>query len=412
MSASDKGTSVFKGPLYVAWEITHLCNARCVHCYSDSGPGADRFAELSTDEALDLIGQLADAGVLILAFSGGEPMLRKDWRRLVSYAVSRGLGANIGTNGSCITASVAAELRDLGVHSVTVSIDSHRPEVHDRFRGLSGLFRSATTAVRTLAEIGVRVVVGFTPTTLNWRDGADVVSLARDLGAAAVNLSEYVPAGRGSTGLALAPEELRQVLQQWVGLRETYKDSIQVIWHDCRVGMLVPEEEKRSYDYADIWRNRHLASSGVVADWADKDFDDEFAYWRSLTGPWRGVFINFWTEVRNKLAKQNNDEAWHYWGSPRRSNIFNKPSLIILSADFFQYLCDAKATIDSPEMVTSLVDDWLSEVDADYFNRDWKLQNTKKDSPGIRKTWSQTWVEYRKNPTRLPSGTVYRKSAT
>jgi hypothetical protein len=184
--------------------------------------------------------------------------------------------------------------------------------------------------------------------------------------------------------------------------------SLVKIFRELKGGRLFHE---KSNDYADIWRGRHLASSGIVADWAEKGFEDDFAYWRSLAGPWRSVFINFWTRVRDKLAKQHNDQAWHYWGAPRRSNIFNKPSLMILSADFFQYLCDARAMIDSPEAVAGLVDVWLDGIDPDYFNRDWKLQNTKKDSPGIRKTWSQTWVEYRKNPTRLPRQEVYRKSA-
>lgn len=184
--------------------------------------------------------------------------------------------------------------------------------------------------------------------------------------------------------------------------------SLVKIFRELRGGKLYHE---KSNDYADIWRDRHLASSGIVADWGEKNFDDEFTYWRSLGGPWRGVFIAFWTQVRNKLAKQHEDTAWHYWGAPRRSNIFNKPSLTILSADFFQYLCDVKATIESADAVPALVDDWLSKVDPDYFNRDWKLQNVKKDSPGIRKTWSQTWVEYRKNPTRLPNVQNYRKSA-
>lgn len=185
--------------------------------------------------------------------------------------------------------------------------------------------------------------------------------------------------------------------------------SLVKIFRELKGGRLYHE---KTNDYADMWRSRYLASSGIVADWADHNAEDEFAYWRSLTGPWRDVFISFWTQVRNKLAKQHSDQAWHSWGSPRKSNIFNKPSLTILSADFFQYLCDAKASIDSPDAVTALVNDWLSEVDPDYFNRDFKLQNTKKDSPGIRKTWSQVWVEYRKNPVRLPRQEQYRKSAS
>ncbi|MEY2422837.1 MAG: hypothetical protein QOI95_2904 [Acidimicrobiaceae bacterium] len=238
---------VFSAPLYVAWEITHRCNARCLHCYSDSMPGADDTEDLSTAEGLRVIDELADAGVLVLAFSGGEPLLRHDWETLAGHAVARGLTVNVGTNGSTITEKRADALARLGVHSVTVSIDSHLPDVHDHFRQTPGLFHRAVRAVDRLVARDVRVVVGFTPTRLNWRDGPGVVALAEALGAAAVNLSEYVPAGRGPASLALEPEELRSVLETWIDLRERLQGRIELIWHDCRVGMLVPPGEERSY---------------------------------------------------------------------------------------------------------------------------------------------------------------------
>jgi AdoMet-dependent heme synthase len=106
--------TAFEAPLYVAWEITHRCNARCLHCYSASGPDADCSHDLSVDEGLQLIDQLADAGVLVLAFSGGEPMLHPHWRTLVGHAGARGLATNIGTNGSCITRRTAGEIKALG----------------------------------------------------------------------------------------------------------------------------------------------------------------------------------------------------------------------------------------------------------------------------------------------------------
>ena len=181
MPKSFLDRTTFKAPLYVAWEITHRCNARCLHCYSASGPDASTDSELTTRQALSVIDQLAEAGLLMLAFSGGEPILRKDWESLVVHAVRRGLGVNVGTNGSTITPGIARRLNELGVKSVTVSIDSHRPDVHDHFRQFSGLFWKATEAVRLLVEAGVRVVVGFTPTKLNWRDGEGVIKLARRL---------------------------------------------------------------------------------------------------------------------------------------------------------------------------------------------------------------------------------------
>src|SRR5689334_7167189 len=141
MAAERPPVTAFKAPLYVAWEITHRCNARCVHCYSASGPDADCHGELTTPEALSVIDQLADAGLLVLAFSGGEPLMRKDWGVLVAHAVSRGLSVTVGTNGSTINARTAAQIRDLGVRSVTVSLDSHVPETHDQFRRYPGLFQ-------------------------------------------------------------------------------------------------------------------------------------------------------------------------------------------------------------------------------------------------------------------------------
>jgi len=237
----------FSAPLYIAWEITHRCNAKCLHCYSNSSPESLEESELTTEEALSVIDQLSDAGLMVLAFSGGEPLLRKDWERLVHYAVARGLTVNVGTNGSTVTETTADTLKSTGLRSVTVSIDSDKPEAHNHFRQLDGLHPRALRAVSLLAERGIRVVVGFTPTKLNWKDGPGVVRLARELGAAAVNLSEYVPAGRGSLDLALSPQDLQSVLREWIEMREHYKGQIDIIWHDCRVGLLVADSERRKY---------------------------------------------------------------------------------------------------------------------------------------------------------------------
>jgi radical SAM protein with 4Fe4S-binding SPASM domain len=184
---------------------------------------------------------------MVLALSGGEPMLNPHWRTLVGHAKARGLATNIGSNGSCITERTADEIKALGVQSVTVSLDSHLAETHDHFRQCQGLYQRAIRAIQLLVARGVRVVVGFTPTRLNWQHGPEVVRLACELGADAVNLSEYVPAGRGGVGLALTPQTLHQVLRDWIALREEYWGRIQIIWHDCRVGMLVADSEQRKY---------------------------------------------------------------------------------------------------------------------------------------------------------------------
>ena len=97
-------------PLHVAWEITRRCNAHCVHCSSNAGPEVQDPQEYSTADALQLIDQLAEAGVRVLAFSGGEPLLRADLPALIRYAAQRGLTTNVCTNGSLVDDGMALRL--------------------------------------------------------------------------------------------------------------------------------------------------------------------------------------------------------------------------------------------------------------------------------------------------------------
>lgn len=247
-AASSAGRRpLFQAPLYLAWETTLKCNARCVHCYSASGPEVTSPDELSTEEARRIIDDLADSGLLILAFSGGEPFLRPDLLQLVEHAAKRGLVVNVATNGATITPARAKQLREAGVSSMTVSLDAANPVAHDAFRARRGLFDRAIRAIRLLVDEGLRVVVSFTPTAVNHTEGPAVVELAFELGAAGVNMSEYVPAGRGARDLALSPDQLRDVVHQWIAMRAEYAGRMQIIWHDCRVALLVPPAEQDRY---------------------------------------------------------------------------------------------------------------------------------------------------------------------
>jgi hypothetical protein len=161
-------------------------------------------------------------------------------------------------------------------------------------------------------------------------------------------------------------------------------------------------------DYAAKWRRDFLRESGVVTGWETRGFDTAYECWRDTDGPWRGVFIAFWKAVRTRLGDDSDAEAKNYWGSARKSQLFNKISLTILAADFFQYLCDTKIKIADENAVPDLVTDWLAGVSDRYFSRDWNLSGVKKDSTGIRIRWSKLWVEYRKDPRSLPRTSDYR----
>lgn len=238
MTAPETAPLPCTGLRYVSWEITRRCDARCVHCYAESGPEAPADRDLSTAEALALIDQLAAGGEMILAFSGGEPLVRPDWRALMRRAVERELIVTLVTNGSQVDDRAAADLAALGLQSVTVSLDSHRPEVHDRIRRLDGLHARALGAIRRLAGRGVRVLVNFTPIRDNRDDARGVVELAYQLGAAAVTLSDYAPAGRGTPAMGLSEAERARLGAEWLALAEEYRGRIHLIADNRTVSLV------------------------------------------------------------------------------------------------------------------------------------------------------------------------------
>lgn len=169
----------------------------------------------------------------------------------------------------------------------------------------------------------------------------------------------------------------------------------------------------RQNDYADIWKRRFLATSKIVLDQTSLDVDP-FEMWHNPDGPWRPIFIAFWATVRDELGNTTNQDTYNYWGRPRTSNLFNKPTLTTLATDFFAFLVEARKPIDSADQLPALVNEWLLDVDRNYFARDWRLAGVKKDAPGTRKQWSKVWYGYRRDPKNLPNvrlfSTLYKES--
>src|SRR5438128_8471981 len=74
-------------PVRAMIELTYGCNLRCVHCYN---PTHQAKAELATAQIKALIDQLATAGCLDLAFTGGEIFTRMDLFEILAYAKAKG----------------------------------------------------------------------------------------------------------------------------------------------------------------------------------------------------------------------------------------------------------------------------------------------------------------------------------
>jgi 12,18-didecarboxysiroheme deacetylase len=180
----------------VVWNVGRRCNLRCVHCYSHSR-NIDYTGELTTEEGLRLIDDLADFGVPVVLFSGGEPLMRPDILQLIERARARNLRAVVSTNGTLIGDEMAARLKEVDLSYVGVSLDGLQ-ETNDRFRGIPGAFDLALSGIRTCLRLGIKVGLRFTMNRRNVQDIGGIFDLLEQEGIPRVCFYHLVYAGRGS----------------------------------------------------------------------------------------------------------------------------------------------------------------------------------------------------------------------
>jgi radical SAM protein with 4Fe4S-binding SPASM domain len=203
-------------PFLVVWDFTHKCNLNCKHCYSNSG--ATQEEELTTKEALDVIDQLSDAGVTALAFSGGEPLSRKDFFEVANHAIERGLYVSVATNGTLLTKEMVQKIKQAKINYVEISIDGATAKTHDAFRGVTGAFDKAVVGLKNCVEADLCACIATTATKNNLQEMPAIIDLAEEIGAERFTYFNFIPTGRGKEHFDqdLSAEEREQLMHYMV----------------------------------------------------------------------------------------------------------------------------------------------------------------------------------------------------
>lgn len=180
----------------VVWNCTRQCNLKCVHCYASAGK-QKAAGEMDTAAGEAFIHDLADFGVPVILFSGGEPLLREDLPHLANLAKGLGLRVGFSTNGTLIDKKMAGEISRLGLAEVGISLDGVG-EINDRFRGQSGAYQAALDGIRNCLSLGMRVSLRLTITRFNYQEIPAIFHLLAEEGINRVCFYHLAYSGRGS----------------------------------------------------------------------------------------------------------------------------------------------------------------------------------------------------------------------
>jgi len=307
----------------VVWNATRACNLHCVHCYARANRQTHEM-ELSHEEGLAVLDDLADFGVPVVLFSGGEPLMRPDLVDLARYAVGKGMRAVISTNGTLIDEDMAKRLRDVGLSYVGVSLDGME-EVNDRFRGHKGAYRAALEGIRNSQNVGLKVGLRFTMNRFNIGEMPAIFDLLEQEGVPRVCFYHLVYAGRGTELMEddLDHEETRKAVNLIMDRtrdlhgRGLAKEVLTVDNHAdgpyVYIRML-EEGDPRAGEVLELLRMNEGNNSGRgigCISWDGSVHADQFWRHESFGNIRERPFSEIWTDLSNPLmARLKNKKAY------------------------------------------------------------------------------------------------------
>lgn len=276
------------------WECTLRCNLHCRHCGSDCTASAlapDMPFE-DFEKVLLRIREAYDPRDILVIFSGGEPLMRKDLPHCGQRVQELGFPWGLVSNGYFLTPQKALELLKAGMRTATISLDGLEEE-HDWMRGVPGSFARADVAIRYLASVsflGFDVVTCVTQKNIGQLNQIKEYLLAA--GVKAWRIFTVFPVGRGATdpALQLTPEQYKALMEFIVACRKEgrikasygcegflgpYEGKVRDHLFSCQAGLSIASVRidgsisgctsiRASYsqgniyedDFVDVWENR------------------------------------------------------------------------------------------------------------------------------------------------------------
>ncbi len=226
---------------YAVWEITLKCNLACSHCGSRAGDA--RVDELSTEEALDLVRQLAEVGIDEVTLIGGEAFLRRDWLEIAKAITDHGMKCSMTTGGYGLSSRVAHRMKEAGLSTVSVSVDGLEAS-HDKLRGREGSWQRCFESMSYIREAGIALGANSQINRLSVPEFPLLYEALFEAGVRAWQWSMTVPMGNAADHheILLQPVELLDVFPMLAAVMEQGRKDGVFIQPGNNVGYFGPYE--------------------------------------------------------------------------------------------------------------------------------------------------------------------------
>ncbi len=146
-------------PLDFTLELTARCNNNCAHCYINL-PAGDRQAirnELTLAEISDIADQAVALGTLWCLITGGEPLLREDFKEIYHLLKRKGLLISLFTNACLVDEDMIAFLKKYPPRDIEVTVYGVTRETYEKVTRMPGSFKAFKRGLDLLIKSGLKI---------------------------------------------------------------------------------------------------------------------------------------------------------------------------------------------------------------------------------------------------------------
>lgn len=214
-------------PPFLMASIATNCNLFCKGCYARANKSCGNNLEekeMSKDKWKEIFIEAKELGIAFILLLGGEPLMRMDVIKEAAYVSN--IIFPIFTNGTMINDEYI-ELFNKNRNLVPmISIEGDRNQTDER-RGI-GTYNKIMLAMDSLKDKGILFGASITVTTKNIESvlSSDFINKLYSKGARVILFSEYVPAQKGTEGLAPSENERIYLEERVNNLRESFKNMV------------------------------------------------------------------------------------------------------------------------------------------------------------------------------------------
>jgi radical SAM protein with 4Fe4S-binding SPASM domain len=201
-------------PQHTVWEITFACNMRCLHC--GTAAGNKRPQELTDDETYAIIDELAALGGQIVTISGGEPLMRKNWREMARRFINHRIRTGLISNGYLVNQKIVDDFKEIGMDNIGISFDGIE-KTHNYIRQRPDSFSRAYNAMKLMTEAKQHYCAVSQISNMNLAELDQIRQLLVDVGCPQWRIQMTTDTGRMSKDMVMSldkyPEFITKIIE-------------------------------------------------------------------------------------------------------------------------------------------------------------------------------------------------------